>query len=210
MVLVASPQRPLYKPWQPRHLQSATATTTTTAATSVVKLRPFQQQQQQAEQKAHTRLLLELLLERRRAVVSHRRARGVYVKMSGACMNAVNSVPTSCCRLGDWRSWQRVLLALADAVKLRYAPPSWSTVPKHSCTLDMIVHGIVRKTFDLGVKAFHLVGTPHCRIVLCIAVQYYSLRAPGRDDMICDILVKNDSISRQHAVIQFGEQGKCV
>ena len=104
-----------------------------------------------------------------------------------------------------------MLLALADAVKLCYAPPSWSTVPKHSCTLDMIVHGIVRKTFDLGVKAFHLVGTPPCHIVLVIAVQCFSMRAlPGRDDMICDILVKNDSISRQHAVIQFGEQGECV
>ena len=43
-------------------------------------------------------------------------------------------------------------------VKVKYSPPSWSAVPKFKCTLDMIVNGVVRRTFDLDAKPFYLVG----------------------------------------------------
>lgn len=94
-------------------------------------------------------------------------------------------------------------------------------MPKYKCTLDMIVNGIVRRTFDLDAKAFYLVGA--CvggagggwgwQLSVCCRRLTCGVRArpepAGRDDLACDIVVVNDSISRQHAVIQFDEAGAC-
>jgi len=67
--------------------------------------------------------------------------------------------------------------------------------------------GVVRRTYTLDEKPFYLAG-----MLVLVLLALHVCGSPssphtGRDNEICDIVVVNDSVSRQHCVIQFGEHG---
>jgi pSer/pThr/pTyr-binding forkhead associated (FHA) protein len=66
-----------------------------------------------------------------------------------------------------------------------YTPPFWSAKPNLNYTLELIKNGVSKGKIPMHEKSWYLFG-----------------RAP-----ICDILLDNPGISRQHAVIQFRKNG---
>jgi pSer/pThr/pTyr-binding forkhead associated (FHA) protein len=71
-----------------------------------------------------------------------------------------------------------------------YMPPFWSAAPsenKEKYYLEVIKEGTIISTLPLGDRPYYLIG-----------------RAP-----ICDIVAEHPSISRQHAVLQFRQNGEC-
>ena len=68
-----------------------------------------------------------------------------------------------------------------------YEPPSWSCLPQHAFSLSVVRDGIEVETIDLSKRAYYVLG---------------------RLEPACDIILQHESISRQHAVLQFGEKGE--
>ena len=69
----------------------------------------------------------------------------------------------------------------------KYVPPSWATAPKYDFSLDVIRSGVVVDNIPLK---------EHDHFIM------------GRQPDVCDIPLDNPYLSRQHAVLQFGEQGE--
>ena len=68
-----------------------------------------------------------------------------------------------------------------------YKPPSWSTKPKFPFSLEVLKDGVIVEKIDISKLDHYLCGK--------------------RPDL-CDVVLQHESISRQHAVLQFGEQGE--
>ena len=68
-----------------------------------------------------------------------------------------------------------------------YQPPSWSSQPLYNCYLEVMKNGTIIDTIDISQRSHYILG---------------------RDSTTCDIVLEHDSVSRQHAVLQFGEQGE--
>lgn len=76
---------------------------------------------------------------------------------------------------------------MAGAPARAYTPPSWATKPTAKWGLDVLKGGVLAETIDLSAHDHYVVG-----------------RLPE----ICDVVAAHDSVSRQHAALQFGEQGE--
>lgn len=66
-----------------------------------------------------------------------------------------------------------------------YEAPFWSAVPKYKYKLELIKDGVSQGNRNVWKKPYYLIG-----------------RAP-----VCDIQLDHESVSRQHAVIQFRKSG---
>jgi hypothetical protein len=75
---------------------------------------------------------------------------------------------------------------MAETARI-YKPPTWSTPSKFAFALEVIKNGTVLETVDLSKRDHVIVG-----------------RQPG----VCDVVVAHESVSRQHAALQFGEAGE--
>jgi len=71
-------------------------------------------------------------------------------------------------------------------IDLLYDPPFWSAPPKFKYHLDVMKEGVVVEKIEFFKQGYYLVG-----------------RAP-----ICDVVLDHNSISRQHAVVQFRRTGE--
>ena len=78
-----------------------------------------------------------------------------------------------------------------------YTIPAWSAVPTVDYGLDVVKKGCFIESIDIHQQPFYLVGK----------TVFLNLRL-GRNADVCDIIPEHPSLSRIHAVIQHGEEGR--
>ena len=79
-----------------------------------------------------------------------------------------------------------------------YSIPVWSAMPTVDYGFDVIKKGCLVETINIHQQPFYLIG------IDC----FYAVIVLGRNADVCDIVPEHPSLSRIHAVIQHGKEGR--